>query len=178
MKSSLFRLLLVALAALLAGCATPARVDQMTAAPTSMVAVPDALRQNVAIKDVTGGQDTNPLWTSQVSSAEFERALEASLRAANILQPNRHAGRFTLSAQLSKLEQPIIGLNMTVTASVLYQLVERTTAKTIWEKVITTPYTASFGDALLGVERLKLANEGAVRANILELINQLALLRP
>jgi hypothetical protein len=178
MASGRFGLVVFAFAALLAGCATPARVDQMTAAPTSMVAVPDAMRQNVAIIDVTGGQETNPLWTSQVSSAEFERALEASLRSAGILQPNRQTGRFTLSAQLSKLEQPIIGISMTVTASVLYQLVERTTAKTIWEKVITTPYTASFGDALLGVERLKLANEGAVRANIVELIKQLALLRP
>ncbi len=160
---------------LLAGCATPARVDQMTVAPATMAvaAAPEALRQNIAIKDVTGGQETNPLWTSQVSSAEFERALEASLRGANLLQANRQAGRFTLTAQLGKLDQPLIGINMTVTASVLYILVERSTGKTVWQETITTPYTASFGDALLGVERLKLANEGAVRTNIADLIGKL-----
>jgi len=139
--------------------------------------MPEFLRQNVAIKDVTGGQETNPMWTSQVSSAEFERALESSLRAANVLQPNRQAGRFTLTAYLDKLEQPLVGINMTVTATVTYTLVERSTGKTSWEKTISTPYTAKFGDSLLGVERLKLANEGAVRTNITDLIADLARLR-
>jgi outer membrane murein-binding lipoprotein Lpp len=164
---------------LLSGCATPARVDQMTATTTRTVAatIPEALRQNIAIKDVTGGQETNPLWTSQVSSAEFERALEASLRVADLGQINRQAGRFTLTAQLGKLDQPFVGISMTVTASVLYILVERSTGKTVWQNTITTPYTASFGDAVIGVERLKLANEGAVRTNITELINQLLQLR-
>jgi hypothetical protein len=139
--------------------------------------VSDVLRQNVAIKDASGGQETNPLWTSQVSSTEFERALESSLRGANLLQPNRQAGRFTIAAYLGKLEQPFIGIDMTVTATVTYTLVERATGKTSWEKTITTPYTAKFGDALLGVERLKLANEGAVRSNIAELMGELFRLR-
>ena len=169
-------MLAFSVAVILSACATPARVDQMTVAPTA-VTVPEALRQNVAIKDVTGGQETNPLWTSQVSSAEFERALESSLRGANLLQGNRQAGRFTLTAQLGKLDQPFIGLSMTVTASVLYMLVERSTGQTIWQDTIVTPYTASFGDALLGIERLKLANEGAVRSNIAALIEKLVRLK-
>jgi len=174
-------LILFALAAAiqLSGCATPARVDQMTVTAQGIptAPMPEALRQNVAIKDVTGGQETNPMWTSQVSSAEFERALESSLRGANVLQPNRQMGRFTIAAYLGKLEQPFIGIDMTVTATVTYTLVERSTGKTAWERTIITPYTAKFGDALLGVERLKLANEGAVRSNIAELIGELFRLR-
>jgi len=168
-----------AVVSFLGGCATPARVDQMTVASPAVApaSVPEALRQNVAVKDVTGGQETNPLWTSQVSSSEFERALEASLRAATLLQPNRQGGRYMLSAQLDKLDQPFIGISMTVTATVLYMLVERSTLKTVWEKTITTPYTASFGDAIIGVERLKLANEGAVRTNIAALIAELLRLK-
>ena|SRR5215831_14498551 len=174
------RLILVvfglAAAAVLDGCATPARVEQMTAsAPAAATAaMPEALKQNVAIKDVTGGKETNPLWASQVSSSEFEAALEASLRNAGLLQPNRQGGRFTLVANLDKLEQPFIGLDMTVTATVTYTLVERSTAKTVWQKTLVTPYTAKFGDALFGVERLKLANEGAARANISALIGELS----
>lgn len=180
MKRGVIALLVVAALAFLAGCATPARVEQMTAPPPTAAAgpIPEAFRQNIAIKDVTGGQETNPLWTSQVNSAEFERALEASLRAANLLQTNRQSGRFQLIAQLGKLDQPFVGISMTVTASVMYILVERATGKTFWEKTITTPYTASFGDALYGVERLKLANEGAVRTNIAELITELLRLKP
>jgi hypothetical protein len=164
----------------LAGCATPARMEQMTTAPQAGAAasVPEALRQNIAIKDVTGGQETNPMWTSQVSSAEFEKALESSLRTANLLEPNRQGGRYALSVYLDKLDQPFIGFNMTVTATVTYTLIERSTGKTTWEKKLVTPYTASFGDALLGVERLRLANEGAVRTNISELVSELYRLRP
>jgi len=164
---------------LLDGCATPARVDQMTAtSPVAPVAaVPDALKGNIAIKDVTGGKETNPMWTSQVGTAEFEAALEASLRNAGLLQPNRQAGRFGLIANLDKLEQPFIGIDMTVTATVTYTLVERSTSKTVWQKTLATPYTAKFGDALFAVERLKLANEGAARANISALIGELATLR-
>ncbi|MEO8677109.1 MAG: hypothetical protein ABI569_16155 [Casimicrobiaceae bacterium] len=159
----------------LAGCATPARIEQMTVSSAGIptTPAPEAVQQNIAIKDVTGGQETNPLWTSQVSSAEFERALEASLKAAGLLQPIRTSGRFTLTAQLAKLDQPLIGLNMTVTASVLYVLVERSTGKTLWEQTLVTPYTAKFGDSLLAIERLKLANEGAIRENISALIAEL-----
>ena len=71
----------------------------------------------------------------------------------------------------------VIGLDMTVTATVTYTLVERATGKTAWEKVIVAPYTAKFGDSLLGVERLKLANEGAIRTNISNLLDDLYRLR-
>ena len=47
----------------------------------------------------------------------------------------------------------------------------------MFEQAITTPYTAKAGDAFPGVERLRLANEGAVRQNITRLIDELARLR-
>lgn len=170
-------LLLAAIAVVVVGCATPARMDQMTVAPTPQAAaVPTKFRNSIAIKDVTGGTETNPLWTSQVSSAEFERALEASLQNSALLAP-RQGGAYQLSAQLGKLEQPILGIDMTVTATVLYQLVERRTAATVWEKSIVTPYTAKFSDSLLGVERLKLANEGAIKENIGRLVDEIYRLR-
>jgi hypothetical protein len=177
-RSSLVVLGMVVLV-LLDGCATPARVEQMTtpASAARAATIPDALKQNIAIKDVTGGKETNPLWTSQVSSSEFEAALEASLRNAGVLQPNRQAGRYGLIANLDKLEQPLIGIDMTVTATVTYTLVERSTSKTVWQKTLATPYTAKFGDALFAVERLKVANEGAARANISALIGELESLR-
>jgi hypothetical protein len=38
---------------------------------------------------------------------------------------------------------------------------------------VVTPYTANFGDALVAVERLRLANEGAMRENIKEIISRI-----
>lgn len=173
---------LAALAALgaamlvLGGCATPARVEQMQvssdlAKRTS--ASKAALREQVALRDVSGGRETNPMWMSSVSSGDFERALEASLRDVGLLASNRQASKYFLLAHLQKLDQPLGGFNMTVTATVRYELVERSSNKTVLERSLATPYTAALGDALLGTERLKLANEGAMRANIQQLIDQL-----
>ena len=36
----------------------------------------------------------------------------------------------------------------------------------MFDQTITEPYTANFSDAFLAVERLRLANEGAMRVNI------------
>lgn len=166
----------IAVAGLIAGCATPARTDQMviSASQVAQTTVPAALKGNIAIRDVTGGSDTNPLWMSSVGSAEFERALEESLRAAGMLQPNRQAGRYFLTAHLQKLDKPFLGFDMTVTATVDYVLTERATGKDVFRRVLETPYTAKVSDAFIGAERLKLANEGAMRANISRLIEDLS----
>jgi hypothetical protein len=169
---------LLILVALISGCATPARVDQMIVSgqPAQRVAE-TPLRGNVAVRDVTGGQETNPMWKSNVSSSEFALAIEGSLRAAGMLAPNRQAGRFMLTAHLQGLEQPVLGIDMTVTASVNYSMVERATGKEVFQKTLATPYTAKFSDAFAGVERLKLANEGAIRTNISQLIDELSRLK-
>ena len=163
---------------LVAGCASPARVDQMAASgqPAQRVAE-TLLRNNVAIRDVTGGQETSPMWKSNVGNGEFNLALEESLRNVGLLAPNRQAGRFTLTAHLQSLEQPMFGLDMTVTASVNYVVVERASGKEIFQRTVAVPYTAKLGDAFVGVERLKLANEGAIRTNISQLIDELFRLR-
>ena len=62
-------------------------------------------------------------------------------------------------------KQPILGLAMQVSLFVKYSLID-SEGNQIWNKEIISSYTANFGDALLGTERLNLANEGAIRSNI------------
>lgn len=154
---------------LLTGCAVNPRVDlsveQMTTRPssTAMATTPEALRNNVAFEGGNGS---------------FYSALKASLREAGLLE---QAGRFMLSAVLVKFEEPTFGFNMTVTPTVryvLYDLYEQSSRKRILDKTITTPFTADFGEAFLGVERKKLAAEGAIRANINEFLAELTRLNP
>ena len=167
----------VAVVANLSGCATPATSDNMTvraATATDMrQRTPEMLRDNIAIKDVTGGRSTNPMWMSNISSEGLNAALEQSLRAVGMLAPGRQAGKFQLVAHLDKVDQPFAGFDMTVTTTVMYQLVDRASGRTVWEKTISSPYTAKVSDALMGVERLKLANEGSVRENITRLVAEL-----
>lgn len=151
------------------------KVDPSLAVRTAIANSP--LKENVAIKDVTGGKETNPMWVSNVGSPEFERALEDSLRNAGLLSSNRQAGKFTLTAHLLKLDQPMFGASFTVTATVQYALVERATGKEVLARTVSTPYTAAFSDAFMGAERLKLANEGAIRSNIAALIDALTAIK-
>ena len=106
------------------------------------------------------------MWTSQVSSEAFQRALELSLENSGLLSKIASGGKYQLTADLTRLDQPFMGIDMTVTATVRYSLVETQSRKEIYSKVIQVPFTAKFSDAALGVERLKLANEGAVKVNI------------
>jgi hypothetical protein len=41
------------------------------------------------------------------------------------------------------------------------------------DQTVLTPYTANFSDAFVGMGRLRLANEGAMRENIREIISRL-----
>ena len=116
----------------LSGCAAPARIDQMAVSgnPAQRIAQ-TPLRNNLAIKDVTGGNETNPMWKSNVSSSDFEKALESSLQATGLLA-QRQSGKYLLTAHMERLDQPFIGLDMTVTASVKYIVSERATGKEVF----------------------------------------------
>lgn len=180
MKSQIKRSLSLAaftvLALALGGCAAPARVDQMQtssslAARTAVANSP--MKESIAVKDVTGGKETNPMWVSNVSSSDFARALEGSLKDAGLLSGNNQGSKYMLVAHLQKLDQPLFGASLTVTATVQYSLVERSTNKEVFARTVSMPYTAAWNDAFLGSERLKLANEGAIRVNIQQLIDAL-----
>lgn len=174
----------VGLIALLGACASPARIEQMQVPagriPLGATSSP-AIRAEVAIREVTGGKETNPMWISNVASSDFERALEASLRSAGLLAINRQGSKYQLIAHMQKLDQPIMGASMTVTATVQYTLIERAGGKEVFARTLSTPYTAAWNASFLGAERLKLANEGAVRENIgklIEALNQASIGRP
>ena len=165
---------LVLATAILTGCATPANVGAMSATATPQQrSASTPLRDNVAVRNVSGGKDTNPLWTSQVGNSDFEQALEASLRDAGLLAPGKQAGKYTLTAQMEKIDQPFAGASMTVTATVNYVLTDRASGKTVLERRISLPYTAAWNAAFAGYERLRLANEGAMKTNIAKIIDDL-----
>lgn len=131
------------------------------------------LYQQVNMGKVEGGEKTNPIWTSQVDNPEFAAALENTLRVHALLAGPDKPGRYNLSATLVSMDQPFIGASFTVTSTVRYALVDAANGASALEETVTTPYTAKFNDAFLGAERLRLANEGAIRENIGEFIRRL-----
>ena len=159
---------------LLSGCATPANVEQMihTAEESKKASPISTYYKSVIVTNVSGGSETNPLFSSQVSTEDFKSALHGSLRNANYLADK--TGRYALTADLISLEQPFMGINMTVRAAVDYKLKDQTSGRILFDETIETPFTATMSDAFVGVERLRLANEGAIKRNILKLIDKLS----
>ena len=167
-------LLLACAIGLLQGCASPAVGVNMVSVDAAQRAPREpTLRGAIKIRNVAGGTETNPLWMSKVSDKEFAVALQGSLRAAQLMAADGQRPVYELDATLLSLEQPMIGLDLTVTCSVRYDLHEAATGKRVLGKTISAPYTATFSDAFVAIERLRIANEGAVRTNLRQLLDTL-----
>lgn len=170
-----FRLLLAsAIIALVTGCASPAQISGMsvTADQASAHTYDAHLQNNVQLSEVNGGDKTNPLWTSEIDGPDFRAALEQSLASAKLLGST--SAPYALRANLLRVDQPIFGLNFEVTSEVEYTLTETTTDKVIFREIIRTPFTAGVGDSVIGIKRLRLANEGSARANINSILKRLS----
>lgn len=172
-----FKILIVTLsAALMFGCASPAQVENMKVDEAVNITFDQNLNNSIELNQVGGGEETNPMWTSEIGNKEFEAALKSSLRSQYLLSRNNQAV-YELSAILMEVEQPTFGLDMEVISTVRYILVEKSTNKIIFDERIRAPYTATFGDAFIGVERLKVANEGSAKRNITKFLQKLSQLK-
>jgi len=174
---SFFRVVLCcALAAGLAACAKPARVGGMVVSGDPSLGADHPLRHAIALGKVEGGEETNPLWTSEVGNEEFAQALRLSLDARGLLAPVPSASAYVLEGHLEEVQQPGGGLALTVTSTVTYRLMEvtgNTPPMLRYEDTVTAPYTAALSDSILMVERLRLANEGSIRENVATFIARL-----
>lgn len=161
--------------AALAGCAQPAETARMVVdAPSAPF--PSRFLGAVCVRAVTGGEETNRLWISKVDDAGFRQALTASL-PANALLADGSACPFPTDVNLLGLSQPAAGLDMTVTSHVNYK-VQDARGQAVLLETISAPYTAAFGEHLIGVIRLQRANEGSIRANIAAFLDSCAAWRP
>lgn len=151
----------------LVGCASEASVQGMTvsALESPTFVVPKDLERGISIRSVTGGEETNPMWTSEVGNEAFRDALAFSLRN-NSLLATESAGRFVLDANLIDVEQPLIGFDTKVTSTVQYRLEHVDKVDEPYEDLVVESYTAKMSESWYGVERLRLANEGSIRNNI------------
>lgn len=167
------KIIILGTAILLAGCATASQPGAMLAPVTNATMIDNTskLHQTVSMGDVNGGKKTNPLWTSEVSSEDFAEALKQSLAAHAMLATD--TGNYRLDAELKKLKQPIMGVNMSVTSVVDYTLTNVDTGAVVLSTTVEEKYTAKLGDAFVGVKRLQLANEGSIKSNISNIIKQM-----
>jgi len=162
----IFKALVLLSALVLAGCATAAKPMNMAAIDNSVVTIASTAPgyESVNVANVSGGSETNPLWTSEVSPTDFKLALEYSLTRRGYYSSDSEAP-LRLNAHLEDLRQPMIGASLTVTSRVRYEL-ENQSGEIVDQETITARHTTRFSEHLYAVERLRLANEGSIRENI------------
>jgi hypothetical protein len=152
------------------GCASGANSGAMAInAADRPLAINEELKEKTSVRNVGGGKETNPMLASQVDSNSFRSALSQSLRLASyeaIREP-----LFFIDAEIQALSQPLFGLTFDVTSTVRYT-VEGQGKRKIFP--ITAVGTATPSDSLLGVERLKIANEKSIKENIKKFITELS----
>jgi hypothetical protein len=161
----------IAVASLLGGCATAAKSDAMVAEP---VAIAHTSSSDVSVV-VSGGKATSGMGASQISDDGFAQALRDSITKSGLFKSvAASGGRYKLAAFIGKVDQPIMGLSMTVKMEVSYTLTDTQSGKTVWSKNVASEHTAKMGDAFAGVARLRLANEGAAKANIQQALTEIS----
>ncbi len=167
-----FLLLACAAAAFLSSCATGAKPENMAFVSYQTNQFDSKLKNQIEIKEGQGGQETNPLLTSEISGKDFSDALAISLNRANLLTKDN--GRYDLNSNVISVKQPFAGLDLTVRMNVHYTLKDNNSNRMLIDKYISSEYTAKFSDSYYAVERLKKANEGAARNNIKKFVDELA----
>ncbi len=171
MNKSIYITLIFSLVIIISGCATPANQKAMAIRVDEASSLSNKnLHKLFEVGNVSGGKETNPLWTSQVDNASFKLALVDSLKSLNYLAADNNAS-FKIDAILQELKQPIIGLNFDVTSVVTYKLEGGGLTKNY---PITATGTATVSDAFLGLERLRIANERSIQENIKSFLNVLS----
>jgi hypothetical protein len=154
----------------LAACATPSNPANMTlpATPGLMASPTSPAYHAVTSVTVSGGKETNPLWTAQVSSEAFRTALEDSLELAGYTGTQ---GRpIAVSATLQNLHQPMAGFDMSVTSQVRYTVTQE--GRSVFDETVSATGTATMGEAFVGTERLRIANEKSIQENIKEFLKR------
>ena len=171
------RLLLAAVwLAGLGACAPPASYSAMVAgAPPGQGPAP-VYRNAITVGSVTLGRDVGTPWTSAVSPDQVQQALVQTLAGAGLGQPTN--GRFRLDGLLLTLSRPYAGFAMTVTATIAWRLTNTTNGVVVYDRTLRSLGTATLDDAITNENRLRIADQRAVRANLQQLVQDLYTLGP
>jgi hypothetical protein len=165
------------------GCSTGAKPAGMTPGgpvEPAMLEAADLAHVPTLTLRTTGGRATNPLHTSQISNGAFTEALVAEIFRSGAFRPVYDAvADYHLHVDLAEIEQPYWGwLDMEVRIGADWRLYEVASGALVWERRVVSAYTATERDSQWGIRRLRLANEGSARHNIVEGVAALARVAP
>ena len=149
----------------LGGCAAPADRQAMTAGKGVVVATQHPYSVTVA---ATGGTETGALDSSNIANADLKAAIESSIKETRVFKYvlQVQGGQYELVVSVISLSKPSIGFSFTVDLECGWTLTRVSDRQVVLRKAFSSTYTASATAAFAGAVRLRLAVEGAAKANI------------
>jgi hypothetical protein len=166
MRGGKLAFVLAITASVLASCATQ---QAMTVNPGPIINPIAKYKNAMAVRTVGGGRAMDIITRPGVTNEPFLAVLQGSL-ALNGYLAQTGTAKYTIDAEIHDLQQPIIGADMDVTATVIYKVSGSETNLTY---PITAKGSATFSDSLIGADRLRLANERAMQENIKQFLQAL-----
>jgi hypothetical protein len=161
--------ILVVLALIAPGLAACATQQAMTVDTGATVTSIPKYRNAMAVRSATGGRVMNAATVMGVQNEPFKAALESSLAANGYLAQSATA-KFYVDAEIMNLDQPLIGLDLDVSADVSYRVSGAGAAATY---PIKTTARATFSDSPIAVDRMRIANERVMQQNIRQFLQAL-----
>lgn len=118
--------------------------------------------------ETRGGSETGVMDSSNVSSADLKAAIETSITKSNLFKSvvQGKSGDYDLTVTVTQLDKPVFGGAFTATLETGWSLTKVSDKSVVMRKAVRSSHTAQLSDSLMGVTRLRLALEGAVRNNI------------
>lgn len=165
------KIICLILAMYLSGCAFPASKEGMVV--TDYIA-PKQTGEKIFVKKSTGGSMTLPFWMSTIPDDNFTEAVKESLLNSKAFsaQSNDWGDDWGLEIEILDVEHPFSGFDVTVTTNIKYSLY--LIGKKVQEITIREPGTATMGDTLIGIQRMRIANEYSAKANVKKFIAELS----
>ena len=162
---------LLACAAVLVGCATPAASRAMVP-ETAVNEKTHPYSVNVV---VTGGRATEPTGTPQISNESFDQAITETLAKTRTFAKveTERSGNYELRVIIFDVQQSSSG-NASVTLETGWTLTNRLSGDIVWQKALRSTYMAAIDSDVAFIGRLKLATEGAAKDTIKQGITEIA----
>ena len=163
--------IVLCLAAMLSGCATPLRKDLLVvAANPSGSRFPGALVKAMCVRNVSGAEKEESSRTA-ISDPGFRDALAASLDA-NGLKAMPESCKYPVDVSVLGVAQPFMAWTMTITTHMNYKVYD-SSGNAILLETVSAPFTATTDDSSHGATRFRLAYEGSIRESISRFLDKL-----
>ena len=136
-----------------------------------------SMYHSIVIAKVGGGEETYPLLTSKVGNKELEDALRESMRQYGFLSNSDVDAPYRLEVFLIDIKRPVSGLTMIVHSSIRYKLISNVDGNILYDDIITASDKANWDETFFGGQRITIATERSIRANITVFMERLYLLK-